>query len=155
MARQPPSGRGSPHYRSFTVILRHTTLGRTPLDEWSVPHRDLYLKTHNTHKRHTSMSPAGFEPAIPTSERQHTRALDRAATGTGKKIRTCVKQDKTKRDLKLLPNMSKSLSIETDTRCWKYYSWKLKPTIQQATIEAQATREQQNIRHLASPKYIA
>ena len=29
-----------------------------------------------------------------------------------------------------------------------------KPTIKQATIESQATNEQQNIRHLASPKYI-
>jgi hypothetical protein len=29
------------------------------------------------------MPPAGFEPAIPASERQHTQALDRAATGIG------------------------------------------------------------------------
>ena len=29
------------------------------------------------------MPPAGFEPAIPASERQQTHALDRAATGTG------------------------------------------------------------------------
>jgi hypothetical protein len=28
-----PSGPGPPHYRGFTIILRHTTLGRTPLDE--------------------------------------------------------------------------------------------------------------------------
>ena len=32
---------------------RHTTVGRTPLDEWSVCLRDLYLTTHNTHKKHT------------------------------------------------------------------------------------------------------
>jgi len=24
---------GSPHYRDFTIKLRHTTLGRTPLNE--------------------------------------------------------------------------------------------------------------------------
>jgi hypothetical protein len=30
-----PSGSGSPHYRGFAITLRHTTLGRTPLDEWS------------------------------------------------------------------------------------------------------------------------
>jgi hypothetical protein len=30
-----PSGPGRPHYRGFTITLRHTTLGRTPLDEWS------------------------------------------------------------------------------------------------------------------------
>jgi len=40
-----------------------------PLDEGSARLSDLYVTTHNTHKRHTSMPPAGFEPAIPTSER--------------------------------------------------------------------------------------
>jgi hypothetical protein len=39
---------------SFTRFLDHTqwraTVGRTPLDEWSARHRDLYLTTHNTHK---------------------------------------------------------------------------------------------------------
>jgi hypothetical protein len=28
-----PSGPGPPHYRGFTITLRHTTVGRTPLDE--------------------------------------------------------------------------------------------------------------------------
>jgi len=46
-----------------------STLGRTPLDEWSANRRDLCLTTHNIHKRQTSMTPAGFEPIIPTSER--------------------------------------------------------------------------------------
>ena len=31
----------------------------------------------------TSMPPAGFEPAIPASERPQTHALDHAATGIG------------------------------------------------------------------------
>jgi hypothetical protein len=31
--RTSVEGRGRPHFRGFTVILRHTTLGRTPLDE--------------------------------------------------------------------------------------------------------------------------
>ena len=72
-----------PPRRSFEITLRHTTLGRTPLDEWSARHRDLYLTTQNTHKRQTSMPPAGFEPAIPASERPQTHAVDRAATGIG------------------------------------------------------------------------
>jgi hypothetical protein len=38
---------------------------------------DLYLTTHNVHKRQTSMFPTGFEAAIPGSERQQTDALDR------------------------------------------------------------------------------
>ena len=31
---------------------RRTTVGRTPLDEWSARRRDLYLTTHNTHEVH-------------------------------------------------------------------------------------------------------
>jgi len=65
----------------FTIILRHTTLSRTPLDVWSARSRDLYLTTHNTPNRQTSMSTVGFEPAIPASERPQAHALDRAATG--------------------------------------------------------------------------
>ena len=69
------------HYWGFMIILRHTTLGRTPLDEWSARRTDLYLTTHNTYTWLTSMPPAGFEPAIPASERPQTHALDRVATG--------------------------------------------------------------------------
>ena len=73
---------------SFTRFLDHTqlrtTVGRTPLDEWSARRRDLYLTTHNTHNRKTSMPPVGFEPTTSAGERLQTYALDRAATGTGK-----------------------------------------------------------------------
>jgi hypothetical protein len=63
----------------------HTqTLGRTPLDEESVRRRDLYLTTQNTHKKETSMPPAGFEPAIRAREQPQTHVLDRAATGIGR-----------------------------------------------------------------------
>ena len=58
---------------SFLRFLDHTqrriTVGRTPLDEWSVRHRDLYLTTHKTHSRQTSMPPVGFEPTISAGER--------------------------------------------------------------------------------------
>jgi hypothetical protein len=63
-----PSGPGTPPYRGFTITLRHTTLGRTPSDKRSAPRRDIYLKTHNTHKRQTSMHKAGFEPTLPASK---------------------------------------------------------------------------------------
>ena len=46
-----PSGPEPTHYQGFTITLRHTTLGRTPPDERSTRHRDLYLTTHNTHKK--------------------------------------------------------------------------------------------------------
>jgi hypothetical protein len=56
------------HYRGFTIIFRHITLGRTPLDERSARRRDLYLTTHNTQKRVTSMPQARFETATLQSE---------------------------------------------------------------------------------------
>jgi len=55
---------------SFLRFLDHTqrrtTFGRTPLDEWSAPHRDLYLTTHNTHNRQTSMNPGGIRTHDPS-----------------------------------------------------------------------------------------
>jgi len=78
-----PSGSGPLHFWHLTTTLRHTTLGRAPLDEWSARRKDLYLTTHNSHKRDTSMPLAGFEPAVAASERSQTHLLDRAATGIG------------------------------------------------------------------------
>ena len=53
---------------SRSRLLDHTqrraTVSRTPLNEWSVRRRDLYLTTHNTHNRLTSMPWVGFEPMI-------------------------------------------------------------------------------------------
>ena len=43
------------------TLIGHATLGRTPLVERSSRHRDLYLITHNTQKRQTSMLPPRFE----------------------------------------------------------------------------------------------
>jgi len=82
-----PSGSGPPHFRGFAITLGHTTLGMTPLDEWSARHRNLYLTTHNTHKRQASTFPAGFEFTIPASERPQIYALHRSATGTGSLFR--------------------------------------------------------------------
>ena len=44
----------------FLDHARRTTVGRTPLDTWSVRRRDLYVTTHNTHNRQTSMPPGGI-----------------------------------------------------------------------------------------------
>ena len=74
------NGPGPPQYPGFTITLRHTTIGRIALDEWSAWHIDIYLTTHNTHKEETFMPPAGFEPTIPSTRAAHA-ALDRAATG--------------------------------------------------------------------------
>ena len=62
--------------RSKNKIPNETyTLGRTPLDEGSDRRRDHHLTTHNVHKRQTSTTPAGFEPANPENERQQTYIL--------------------------------------------------------------------------------
>jgi hypothetical protein len=57
----------------FLMFLDHTqrrsTVGRTPLDEWSVHRRDLYLTTHDTHNRQISMPPVGLVPTISAGER--------------------------------------------------------------------------------------
>ena len=90
--------RNSPRWArasSFTKFLDHTrrrtTIGSTPLDEWSASRRDLYMTTHDTHTRQTSMPPVVFEPTISAGERPQTYALDRAAIGTGWSFFTCVK----------------------------------------------------------------
>jgi hypothetical protein len=57
---------------------RRTTVGRTPLDEWSARRRDLYLTTHDTHNRPISMPPVGFEPKISTGERPQAARLLRS-----------------------------------------------------------------------------
>jgi hypothetical protein len=88
LARQPPIGPGPPHYRGFTITLRHTALGSTSLDDWWACRRDLHLTTHNTHTRQTSMPPAGFKPTIRTSERPQTHVLNRAVTAIGTSLVT-------------------------------------------------------------------
>jgi len=78
---------------SFTRFLdhtqRHTTVGRTPLDKWSTRRGNLYLSTHNTHNRQSSMLPVEFEPTISAGVRPQTYALVRAGIGT---IRTLLNQ---------------------------------------------------------------
>ena len=51
----PMQGKASPVTRFLDHTQRPTTVGRTPLDEWSARRRDLYLITHNTHNKQISM----------------------------------------------------------------------------------------------------
>ena len=69
---------------SRSQSARHTTVGRTPLEEWSARRRDLNLVTHTTVTQQKAIHSMGFEPAIPASQRPQTHALDRTATGTGR-----------------------------------------------------------------------
>ena len=70
-----------PHSRFSITTQWRTTVGRTTLDELSARRRDLYLTTHNTQKRETSMPLAGFEPTTSAGEQPQTYALDRVAMG--------------------------------------------------------------------------
>ena len=72
--------RNSPHwartspFTKFLDHIRHTTVGRTPLDEWSVRRRDHYLTAHNTTDKH----PCPRWGSNPQSQQ--------AATGTGQAV---------------------------------------------------------------------
>ena len=68
IAQQRPMGHGLliiEASRSHSV--RHTTLGRTPLYEWSAPSRDLYLKTHTTLTRDKVHAPGGIRTRNPST----------------------------------------------------------------------------------------
>jgi hypothetical protein len=84
LAQQLPQwARASSFTRFLDHTQRRTTVGRTPLDEWSTRRRDLYLTTHDTHNKNKSILPVGFEPRISAGERPQMCALYCAATGTG------------------------------------------------------------------------
>jgi len=90
LARQPQWVRVSSFTRFLYCTQWRTTVGRTPLEEWSARRRDLYLTSHNTHNRQTSMVPVRFEPTIPAGKRPQTYGLDCAATGSGLLIMLCT-----------------------------------------------------------------
>jgi len=52
---------------------RRTTVGKTPLDEWSARPRDLYITTNDIRNRQLSMPVVGFEPKISADERFNSR----------------------------------------------------------------------------------
>ena len=64
----------------FLMFLDHTqrrsTVGRTPVDQWSARRRDLYLTTHDTHNRQISMPTVGFEPTISAGERPQAYSFE-------------------------------------------------------------------------------
>ena len=66
MAQQPLVSQGLLTIEGFTITLRHTTLGRTPLDEGSARRRDLYVTTHNTYDKETYMLTGWFRTRNPS-----------------------------------------------------------------------------------------
>ena len=59
LAQQPNAGQG----RLILQVSRSHAMTHHTLHEGSNRRRDLYLTTHNTRKKHTSIPPAGFKPA--------------------------------------------------------------------------------------------
>ena len=48
----PTRAKASSFLRFLDHTQRRTTVGRTPVDQWSARRRDLYLTTHNTYNKH-------------------------------------------------------------------------------------------------------
>jgi len=59
-----------------------------PLDEWSARRGDLYLTTHNTHKRQTSMPPGGNRTHNPSKRAAADHVLDHAAVSVQYLVKT-------------------------------------------------------------------
>ena len=80
MAQHPPVGLGP---LIIEVSLSHSDTPHSVGLFWTSDQPDAetthYLTRHTTHKRQTSMPPAGFEITIPANERPQTQALVRAA----------------------------------------------------------------------------
>jgi hypothetical protein len=67
---------------SETLNDRHTHTHKHTVGLLWTRDRDLYLTTHNTHKRQTSIPLAGFELVMPASERSQTHTIDRVSPGS-------------------------------------------------------------------------
>jgi len=66
MARQPLAGQSLPIFEVWwSRSVRHTTVGKTPLDVWSARRKDLYLTTHTIHKRIRTLNSKKREAADP------------------------------------------------------------------------------------------
>jgi hypothetical protein len=66
------------------------------------------------------MAPAGFEPAVPASERSQTHALDRAMTGLplGYRNTECTRQD-------ILQTVTKILRTNVDSRTLSFIKFEV------------------------------
>jgi hypothetical protein len=87
-----PSGPWPPLCWGIAISLRYNALSRTLLDEWSARRRDLYLSSHNIRNRQKSMSPVGFEMAIPASERLQTHAIRTRGHGDRLNWKMCIEE---------------------------------------------------------------
>jgi hypothetical protein len=82
-----PNSPPSPEQQRLLIIEASRSHSDTPHSVellWSSDQPKAEISTcRHKHSQKTSMLPAGFEPAIPASERPQTHALASAATGIG------------------------------------------------------------------------
>ena len=78
-----PIGPRPPHPWAFGIILRHYIRCKSSRRVIGPSQRQVPNNAYNTHKKFTSLLPAGFQPQIETSHRPQTHSLYRVLTGIG------------------------------------------------------------------------
>jgi hypothetical protein len=73
-----------PRCWGFEITHIPTTLGRTPVEEGSARHRDVFLTTHIIHKRQTSMSRQDSNPQSQQARRHRSTTLAARPLGSAK-----------------------------------------------------------------------
>jgi len=68
MVQEPLEGLRPSHYPGFMIELRHTTLGKTHLDEWSARCKHFYLTIHNTYKETDIHTTTGIRTRTPNKQ---------------------------------------------------------------------------------------
>jgi hypothetical protein len=116
----PQWARASSFMSFLDHTRRHTTISRTPLDEWSARRRDLYLTTHNTHNRQTSMP----SDEIWTHNLGRRAAADLCPRPRGhwdrRKLVYCNKLDITVL-LKIITGLCMSYNCNMEGNCIRFY----------------------------------
>jgi len=109
---------GPLQYRGFTITLRHTTLGRTPLEEGSACRKYPPWK-HTTLTRDRYPCVRQDSPAMLASERPQTHTFDRAAIATGNKVYTgCPRRNVPDFGRVFLMLKYTNITQNTYVQCW-------------------------------------
>jgi hypothetical protein len=123
-----PSGTGPPYSRGFLDhTQQRTTVGRTPLDEWSVRCRDLYLTTHITDRQQCPRWDSSPQLSRRAAADQHLRPRGHAMCTVNVKISSGFpwqKRHSTRRkyfrpDTVLQFNKEPSETLCLEHSCWR------------------------------------
>ena len=100
------------HCWGFEVTLLNTTIGMTPLEEWSARSTDIYLTTLNTHKRLTSMPRRDSKPQSQlANDRTHTRFRARPLGSARSVLLWPVPLTLVKKNGVILPSQARTILI--------------------------------------------